>query len=351
MKDKVSIEELVKERFETATAPVPAAAWEAIKVKAGIGNAMAASASAASGGFSSGLIVGLVASTLAIGGVSVIHQQTMADRALEAPTTIAESTIDDDQQLASDTENTNESIEIASEDIQSSAGAIDQTDTEIIDQAVSAQELESFEEALEQVAPKVSPQEDVTIEEVAEASLTSSIQADKVGGSVPLEVSFSAPDHVTRAMWDAGDGSPKQDMLSLSHTYDKPGTYTVTLIAQREDGFVYQDQMLVQVVDDSEEAEAVPQMDELDIPNVFTPNSDGINDTYLIEADGVAEMQLSVYNSVGRLVFEKRSKRIEWNGREPNGTDCPTGTYFFHLKAIAEDGSVEIRKGSLTLTR
>jgi len=355
VKDKVSIEELVKARFESATAPVPAGAWEALQAKAALSQAATAATSASSGlSFTSGILSGLITSALLVGGTTIIQQNLRNQHTLEN-TQVVESTYNetiDTHVSANSFDETKVSALEKNEDSQSTLEITKKqnTNVEIVTEEIN---VESFEEAVEQIEVIEIPKEQISITEVAEANFESSIQSNKVGGASPLEVAFKAPDNVTRAVWDAGDGSPKVKGLSYEHTFDQPGTYTVTMIAQRDNGEFYQDQMMVSVADDDPANQDVITEEKvsIEVPNVFTPNSDGYNDEYLISVNNAVELQLSVYNSAGRVVYQQRSQQIAWDGKELDGSDAPTGTYFYQLKVVLSDGGVEIKKGSLTLTR
>jgi gliding motility-associated-like protein len=64
------------------------------------------------------------------------------------------------------------------------------------------------------------------------------------------------------------------------------------------------------------------------LPNVFTPNGDGINDTYFVAAmNGVDAYHLYIYNRWGRLLFDSGDYTEAWTGEGDNGI-APGGTYF-----------------------
>ena len=66
------------------------------------------------------------------------------------------------------------------------------------------------------------------------------------------------------------------------------------------------------------------------LPNAFTPNGDGINDTYRGEGvmEGVREFQFQVWNRYGELIFESGDPYEGWNGRKNNvGKPAPSGLY------------------------
>ncbi len=64
-------------------------------------------------------------------------------------------------------------------------------------------------------------------------------------------------------------------------------------------------------------------------PNVFSPNGDGINDTWIIPGlDTYPESIVSVYNRTGQLVFRTRSVDKIWDGLY-DGKKIPVGTYYY----------------------
>lgn len=67
------------------------------------------------------------------------------------------------------------------------------------------------------------------------------------------------------------------------------------------------------------------------IPNAFSPNGDGINDTWNIP--GLAtydDLELSVFNRYGQPVFTAKNYNQQWNGTY-NGKPLPVGTYYYLL--------------------
>ena len=77
-------------------------------------------------------------------------------------------------------------------------------------------------------------------------------------------------------------------------------------------------------------------------PNVFTPNSDDLNDEF--RATGIftdlSFWDLSIWNRYGELVFWTNDPMLGWNGRENNvGASAMGGTYVYRL--VAEDGDGE----------
>lgn len=70
---------------------------------------------------------------------------------------------------------------------------------------------------------------------------------------------------------------------------------------------------------------------ELTLPNVFTPNGDGVNDLFRSEYNILSfdQFSLHVYNRAGQLMFFADRPGQGWDGRTPVGAKCPEGTYFY----------------------
>lgn len=92
----------------------------------------------------------------------------------------------------------------------------------------------------------------------------------------------------------------------------------------------------------------------LNIPNAFTPNGDGINDTYMprpLMVAGATSFKMSIYNRWGQEVFQ--TSRVDgggWDGKF-NGVLQPEGVYIYMIQAVFIDGSREEHHGNLTLLR
>ena len=86
------------------------------------------------------------------------------------------------------------------------------------------------------------------------------------------------------------------------------------------------------------------------IPNVFTPNNDGLNDVFQILHNGanIEVNTFKVFNRWGQVVFDARDND-GWDGRQ-NGNDSPSDVYVYVLQ-FEVDGVPYERSGDLTLLR
>lgn len=87
---------------------------------------------------------------------------------------------------------------------------------------------------------------------------------------------------------------------------------------------------------------------DLGIPNFFTPNSDGFNDTWEIPfLKQKPEARISVYDRYGNLLASYKATERGWDGRS-SGRDMPTGTYWYIIEV---PGIKKPYKGSVTIKR
>ena len=84
------------------------------------------------------------------------------------------------------------------------------------------------------------------------------------------------------------------------------------------------------------------------VPNTFTPNGDGINDTWLIENLALYPThRIQVFNRYGQAVYESKDDTQAWNGTY-KGKEQPAGTYYY---VIELGGSRKPKTGYVTLIK
>jgi gliding motility-associated-like protein len=92
------------------------------------------------------------------------------------------------------------------------------------------------------------------------------------------------------------------------------------------------------------------------IPNIITPNEDGLNDYYDINVIGENGYQLTIFNRWGEEVFSSNRDSDQevgnFTGTSMEGMELPSGTYFYLLKVLppCEDEWEEIN-GTITIVR
>ena len=87
------------------------------------------------------------------------------------------------------------------------------------------------------------------------------------------------------------------------------------------------------------------------INNVFSPNSDGVNDFFAFGEYGMTNIDVSIFNRWGQLVYSWQGENKSWDGKGTDGENLPEAVYFYVFKADGIDGHYYEEKGSITLIR
>lgn len=132
----------------------------------------------------------------------------------------------------------------------------------------------------------------------------------------------------------------------FNYTYMFPGLYKVQLKAINTKG-QYQ-------CWDTTEAKYINVVVSLvNVPNVFTPNGDGKNDVFCVQAFSVEAFEAVILNRWGRKVYEWHDPEGGWDGRI-NGKYASPGTYYYIVTARGREKSNPpkyVKKGALLLVR
>jgi gliding motility-associated-like protein len=89
------------------------------------------------------------------------------------------------------------------------------------------------------------------------------------------------------------------------------------------------------------------------IPNTFTPNNDGLNDVFMVEASSVLTYEIRIFDRWGDQVYFSTNIDDAWVGdrRGNNGTYCPNDVYSYVATIKGFNGEAEEYKGTVTLVR
>ena len=84
---------------------------------------------------------------------------------------------------------------------------------------------------------------------------------------------------------------------------------------------------------------------------VFTPNSDGKNDYFIIACILDFDNHLYIYNRFGGLVYETINYQNNWIGVDQDDQPVPDGGYLWVLEVTRQPGAPEIFRGTVNLVR
>jgi len=86
------------------------------------------------------------------------------------------------------------------------------------------------------------------------------------------------------------------------------------------------------------------------IPNVFSPNNDGLNDVINVHGRCIMTFNLQIFNRWGEKVFETSSLSESWDGTF-RGQKLDTGVFVYKADGVSIDGKSFNLKGNITLLR
>jgi gliding motility-associated-like protein len=86
------------------------------------------------------------------------------------------------------------------------------------------------------------------------------------------------------------------------------------------------------------------------IPNVFSPNDDGLNDFVNVHGFCINTFNLQIFSRWGEKVFETTSKSDSWDGSF-RGKKMDTGVFVYKVDGTTIDGKTFSMKGNITLLR
>jgi len=180
------------------------------------------------------------------------------------------------------------------------------------------------------------PQDTFAMVMVEKASFT----ATPENGEAKLEVVLeNTTTWASEKDWNFGDKSPTIliiDSDTISHKYLEKGEYDAILIVTDDTGCFDTDTITIS---------ATVEPYTLDnIPNMFSPNGDNINDIYIFSEDnlkGIKKFDLNIYNRWGQKVYEtndiEEAINKGWDGKNLIGLRCSPGIYFYVIKAKPKD--------------
>ena len=92
--------------------------------------------------------------------------------------------------------------------------------------------------------------------------------------------------------------------------------------------------------------------DKLELVNIFTPNGDGNND-YLSLPKSVdwTDFSIVVLNRDNTIIYKSNESSFQWDGKQMNGSDAPSGQYLYFITAKSSEGKTIQQYSSLFIQR
>ncbi|MCX8080463.1 MAG: gliding motility-associated C-terminal domain-containing protein, partial [Bacteroidia bacterium] len=128
-----------------------------------------------------------------------------------------------------------------------------------------------------------------------------------------------------------------------SRVYENNGKYPVMLVAKNEYGCIDTVYKVLEVAEDFV----------VYIPNVFTPNGDGLNDVFNVKGTGLKSERylMQIFDRWGNLIYQTKDINKGWDGTV-KGVPAQEGVYIYQVRVIG-NGSIGKKefKGHVTLLK
>lgn len=164
-----------------------------------------------------------------------------------------------------------------------------------------------------------------------------------VQGTEVAFTNLTAPNLANSYVWEFGDSTANSNLVNPLHTFVNQGDYCVKLTATT---FAGCKDDTIQCIKVNEKC-TLPK----EIPNVFSPNNDNINDVFTIKSTGLSQLNCTLFNRWGMRIYEYDAVKIGWDGRTFGNSVAPDGTYYYLLDATCIDGEKKEGQGFLHLVR
>lgn len=172
-------------------------------------------------------------------------------------------------------------------------------------------------------------------------SVTADFTTDVSFGTTPLVVTIdNNTTGATSYAWSFGNTQTSALQNPTPVTYINSGTYTITLVASN--GTCTETYTVLVIAE-------LPST--IVIPNIFSPNGDGLNDQFTIYSSGMKTLNVDIFNRWGQKVALIENVGQAWDGKLHNGDDASEGTYFYMLKAVGLDGKEYTQEGAMMLVK
>ncbi len=185
---------------------------------------------------------------------------------------------------------------------------------------------------------------DITLPEFGDPNFTFESEglekADILAMHDPIQFLDLSEGDITDWEWSFGDGFKSTDQNPV-HTFASMGTYEVSLSVTDIMGCTnsYVRDLIVE------------QGFTVMVPNAFTPDGDGLNDSFRPHTLGLEKIQWLVFNTWGEVIFETDDiESSGWDGTV-NGKPAVNGNYIYKLTGVCFNGSKVERDGVFALIK
>jgi gliding motility-associated-like protein len=124
-------------------------------------------------------------------------------------------------------------------------------------------------------------------------------------------------------------------LMNPSHTFETEGTYCVKLITITPASCSDMKQVCIEVIKEAT----------VTIPNIITPNGDGINEQFIVTGSGIKSLEASIYDRWGIKLYSWSGIGGGWDGKGKSGKTVSNGVYYYIITASDFKGEAKDYSG------
>ncbi len=160
----------------------------------------------------------------------------------------------------------------------------------------------------------------------------------KLGDSSYIQV-INAPDNLSEIMWTPSESLSESNSLETYAFPSETTSYTLEL----NDGMCTTNASVII------EVQTACIIEDLYVPNVFSPNNDGINDEFKVYAENVDQYQILIANRWGEIVYKSSNIFECWDGTYKN-VDLSPDVFGYILSLDCGETNIT-KRGNITLLK
>lgn len=142
--------------------------------------------------------------------------------------------------------------------------------------------------------------------------------------------------------WDFADSQTSSISNPSPHSYADTGTFTIMLITNNHFG----------CTDTAYQTIIIEPDFIFYIPNAFSPNDDGVNDSFCGKGEGINSYEMMIFDRWGNLVFFSDDSNKPWDGNLNYGTEnAKADVYVYSINIVDFKRKKHKYKGMVTLVR
>ena len=140
--------------------------------------------------------------------------------------------------------------------------------------------------------------------------------------------------------WFFSNCNYSSNQKNIQYTFLDTGKYQITLLVSNQ--FNCKDSITKEII--------VNEPNNVFVPNSFTPNNDGLNDTFKPIVPYYKTATLQIFNRWGDLILNTNNIEQGWDGKI-KGANAPNDVYVYKLLVEFLDGKAQKLDGHITLAR